>query len=245
MTIKALIFDVDGTLAETEELHRRAFNETFAAAGLDWAWDRELYAQLLAVTGGKERIAHFIANFGGRPELPPDGIARLHADKTRLYARLVAEGALSLRPGVERLLREARANGVRLAIATTTTLSNVEALLGATLGLDGPAWFEVIAAGDDVRAKKPAPDIYRLALRLLDLPAADCIAIEDTMNGLLSAQGAGVPTVVTISAYGGRGPFPGALAVLDDLDGADLATLIQHTTASVSRIFTTGYDKGI
>jgi HAD superfamily hydrolase (TIGR01509 family) len=214
---KALIFDVDGTLAETEELHRRAFNESFDGAGLGWAWDRNLYARLLAVTGGKERIGYFIDSFGGRPALGAAEIARLHAAKTRRYAELVAEGALTLRPGIKRLLWEARGAGVRLAIATTTTLSNVEALLRATLGDTGPAWFEAIAAGDAVAAKKPAPDIYLLALRQLGLDAADCMAFEDTENGLLSARGAGIPTIITTSFYGGSGPFAGALAVIDHL----------------------------
>ncbi len=222
MALKALIFDVDGTLAETEELHRRAFNASFANAGLAWVWDRTLYAQLLAVTGGKERIAYFIQSFGGRPALQADRIAALHADKTRRYAELVAEGALTLRPGVGRLMREARKSGLRLAIATTTTLSNVTALLQATLDADDAGGFDVIAAGDDVRAKKPAPDIYELAMQRLGLSAEDCVAFEDTMNGLASAAGAGIATVVTVSAYGGNGPFPAALAVVDHLGEPDL-----------------------
>ena len=205
--LKALIFDVDGTLAETEEIHRRAFNESFAASGLPWIWDQPLYARLLEVTGGKERIAHFISAHGATPV--PD-IAALHADKTKRYAALIEQGDIALRPGIARLLKDASAHGIRLAIATTTSRPNVDSLLRATLS--SPP-FEVIAAGDEVSAKKPAPDIYQLALQRLGLLAENCVAIEDTVNGLRSAQGAGLCCIMTPSVYGGTGPFPGALAI--------------------------------
>lgn len=211
--LKALIFDVDGTLAETEELHRRAFNATFAAAGLRWVWDETLYGRLLEVTGGKERIRHYINQAGG-PPMDNDAVAALHADKTARYTALVEQGTLALRPGVARLIAEAQAAGVRLAIATTTSRPNVDALLRAAIGAQP---FEVIAAGDEVGAKKPAPDIYLLALQRLGLPASDCLALEDTLNGLRSAVGAGLSCIITRSLYGGSGPFPGALAVLDHL----------------------------
>ncbi len=215
--LDALIFDVDGTLAETEEAHRRAFNEAFAAAELPWRWDAPLYARLLEVTGGKERIRHYIDGFSAAPNLDPAAIARLHADKTARYAALVATGQVALRPGVARLLAEAEAAGLRLAIATTTQPANVEALLRATLGPEAVARFAVIAAGDAVPAKKPAPDVYQLALERLRLPPGRCVAFEDTVNGLRSANGAGIPTVVTTSRYGGTEGFEGALAVVDGL----------------------------
>ena len=220
MKLQALIFDVDGTLAETEELHRQAFNESFAASGLSWVWDQALYARLLEVTGGKERIAHYLRDYGTDVALDRAAIAALHADKTARYTALVAEGGLALRPGVARLIAEAEAAGIRLAIATTTSRPNVDALLRATLGRQP---FDVIAAGDEVTAKKPAPDVYELALGRLALPAAACVALEDTLNGLRSAQGAGLRCVMTKSLYGGAGPFPGALAVVDDLGRADLS----------------------
>jgi HAD superfamily hydrolase (TIGR01509 family) len=214
MKLQALIFDVDGTLAETEELHREAFNAAFAAAGLGWHWDQALYARLLAVTGGKERIAHFqtLAPDGARLAAPE--IAALHADKTARYAARVAQGGLALRPGVRRLMEEAQGAGLRLAIATTTSLPNVQALLAACAPLPG---FDVIAAGDEVARKKPAPDIYLAALERLGLPAAACLAVEDTGNGLASAAGAGLRCLMTVSVYGGEGPFPGAAAVLTGL----------------------------
>ncbi len=204
----ALIFDVDGTLAETEELHRAAFNAAFAAeGGPGWHWDQALYGELLCVTGGKERIRHFRV-------LPADEVAALHATKTAHYKRLVETGGLHLRPGVRRLLRAAHAAGVKLAIATTTSPANVEALLAACAPLPP---FEVIAAGDEVGAKKPAPDVFCLALRRLGLAAGACVAFEDTWNGLQSALGAGLRCVVTTSLYGGRGPFPGAAAIVSHL----------------------------
>ena len=215
--IAALIWDVDGTLAETEETHRAAFNAAFAAAGLDWVWGQALYARLLTVTGGKERIAHYIAAHGGRPPLTAAAIAALHADKTRRYAEAVAAGCLPLRPGVVRLLNEARDAGVPVAIATTTTLGNVEALLRTALGPNAMARFAAIGAGDDVAAKKPSPEIYDMVVQRLGVPPARCVAIEDSANGVRAAQDAGVPVVVTQSLYGGTGGFEGALAVLDHL----------------------------
>jgi HAD superfamily hydrolase (TIGR01509 family) len=214
MTLRALIFDVDGTLAETEEVHREAFNEAFAAAGLDWCWDQALYARLLAVTGGKERIAHYQDVAAVQDPLPHERIAALHADKTARYAARVAEGGLALRPGVRRLLNEAQAAGLQLAIATTTSRANVDALLASCAPLPP---FDVIAAGDEVPRKKPAPDIYELALARLGLPANACIAIEDTENGLRSAAGAGLACVMTVSVYGGAGPFADAACVLSAL----------------------------
>jgi HAD superfamily hydrolase (TIGR01509 family) len=217
--LSALIFDVDGTLAETEELHREAFNAAFAAAGLDWHWDQGLYAELLEVSGGKERIAHYQRRTGIAPALDSARIAALHADKTARYTARIRAGSLALRPGIRRILAEAKAAGLRLAIATTTSHPNVQALLAAAAPL--PA-FDVIAAGDDVPAKKPAADIYRLALEKLGLPAAQCLAFEDTTNGLASAAGAGLRCVVTLSTYGGSGPFSGAVSVVPHLGDPDL-----------------------
>jgi HAD superfamily hydrolase (TIGR01509 family) len=213
----ALIFDVDGTLAETEELHRQAFNDTFAAAGLPWHWDRAAYRKLLEVAGGKERIAHYIASTPGCEAADASQIATMHAAKTQRYTELIATGAAQLRPGIARLIADAQNNGVTLAIATTTSLPNVEALIEATLGKPGLAGFAVVGAGDVVPAKKPAPDIYQYVLQRLALPAGRCIAFEDSVNGLKAGQASGIPTVITPGVYTEGDRFHGALAVLSDL----------------------------
>lgn len=220
-TLKALIFDVDGTLAETErDGHRIAFNLAFAEHGLPWHWDEARYGRLLDVTGGKERICHYALQEA--PEMLadpafPELVKHLHAAKTAHYVRLVAAGRLALRPGVAELIAATRRAGIRLAIATTTSPDNVDALLRATLGDEAPGWFEVIGAGDIVPAKKPAPDIYQWVLTRLGLPATDCLAIEDSENGLKSALSAGLRCVVTISEYTRGQDFSGANRVLDDL----------------------------
>lgn len=217
MSIRALIFDVDGTLAETEELHRTSFNTAFAQAGLAWNWDGRLYNELLEVTGGKERIARFIEILGAGHAMDQQTIAGLHQAKTSIYANAVLGGALNLRPGIRRLLNEARQNGVTVAIATTTSRESVNALLHASFGPGGLDQFTFIAAGDSVPKKKPAPDIYHLVLKRLGLVGRDAVAIEDTPNGLRSANAAGIDAVITRSVFGGESGFDDALTVVDHL----------------------------
>ncbi|MEZ5921889.1 MAG: HAD-IA family hydrolase [Parvularculaceae bacterium] len=220
MALEAIIFDVDGTLADTEEVHRRAFNDVFAARRLGWKWTREDYTKLLDVTGGKERIARFMRDWLWRDPAEID-IQALHREKTERYVELVAGGALSLRPGVARLIDEALAAGVKIAIATTTSLENVEVLIARALGKAMLAEFAVISAGDMVERKKPAPDVYEHALAAMRIPAAAAIAIEDSANGLRSALAAGVPCIITTNPYTEDQEFAGALAVLDSLGEAD------------------------
>ena len=215
--LAALIFDVDGTLAETEEAHRRAFNDSFAAAGLGWHWSQVTYRRLLTITGGKERMRAHAGETGTR--LDDRRIAALHAEKTARYGRIIAEGGVPLRPGVAALIAAARAAGLRLAVATTTSRPNVEVLARAAFGCAAGEVFDVIAAGDEVPAKKPAPDVYRLALARLDLPPASCLAFEDSRNGMLAARAAGLRVVVTPSIYTAGEDFTGATELLADLSG--------------------------
>ena len=222
---RAIIFDVDGTLAETEDTHRRAFNRAFEGAGLSWSWDQDLYRELLAVTGGKERIRYFVEDYAadGAPKNGLDEFIRqLHASKTAAYTRMVSGGELELRPGVKALIAAAREQGYRLAIATTTTPANIDALLGATLGDHWNTLFEVVCAGDSVPNKKPAPDVYLQVLEELEISAANCIAIEDSRNGLLSAHRAAIRTIVTPGIYTRGERFEEAALVVDDLTSIDL-----------------------
>lgn len=221
--LKALIFDVDGTLAETErDGHRPAFNQAFADNGLDWNWSEARYGELLEVSGGKERMKAFVQQSQPNFVLPEAYadltalIKHLHATKTKYYKQYAAAGKIPLRPGVERLLNEAREKGVRLAIATTTTPANVQALLENTLGAQSLDWFEVIAAGDMVPHKKPAPDIFEYALKHLQLPPENCLGFEDTNNGLLSATQTGLKTVVTVNDYTRTQDFSKAALVISD-----------------------------
>jgi HAD superfamily hydrolase (TIGR01509 family) len=224
MSIKALIFDVDGTIADTEETHRQSFNAAFLEHGLPWDWSRREYAELLRTSGGKERLAVYI----DRLEAPRREQARLkrmvqliHATKTRIYAELIADGRAPLRPGVARLIGEARSSGVRLGIASTTTSANISALIGAQLGAEAWDWFEALACGDVVAHKKPAPDIYVRALGMLRLPAEACVAFEDSVNGLRSAKAAGLYTLVTPTAWGEGQDFSGADLSLRSLGDPD------------------------
>lgn len=223
--LKALIFDVDGTLADTEkEGHRIAFNLAFKEAGLDWDWSSDLYEQLLAVTGGKERIRYYLDKFNTgfvRPENLDDFIASLHKSKTAFYTQLLSDGEIPLRTGVRRLIEQAREAGLRLAIATTTTPANVTALLQHSLDKDSESWFEVIAAGDIVPAKKPAADIYDYALREMQLDPGECLAFEDSRNGILSSMGANLATIITVNDYTKTHDFTGAAIVLDHMGEPD------------------------
>ena len=225
MALKALIFDVDGTLADTErDGHRPAFNQAFAEAGLDWHWDVALYGELLAVTGGKERMKHYIDHYRpdySKPANFDEMVAELHRNKTRHYADLAAKGGIPMRTGVKRLLNDAREAGLRLAIATTTTPQNVTVLLEHSLGAGSADWFEVIAAGDIVPAKKPAPDIYFYALERMDLLASECLAFEDSENGLRASLAAGLRTLVTVNDYTLDHDFCGAASVLTSLGEPD------------------------
>jgi len=221
MSLEALVFDVDGTLAETEEAHRAAFNATFAAWDLGWHWSQADYRELLKTTGGKERIKAFQAGLDQSARYLSDAeIAQFHTEKTKAYTDILARGELALRPGVDGLIAAARAAGLRLAVATTTNLPNVEALCQCCWGKPAAEVFEVIAAGDQVKAKKPAPDVFELALQRLGIAAESGLAFEDSRNGVLSAKGAGLRVLVAPSAYTNRDDFSEADYVVPTLEAA-------------------------
>ena len=223
--IKALIFDCDGVLVDTErDGHRVGFNRAFAEMGIDAAWDVELYGKLLLVAGGKERIRAYFNEYGW-----PDGAAsaeardalilQLHKLKTEITAGLVAEGGLPLRPGIARIVDEAIRAGVRLGVCTTSNPRFIDAVLDL-LGPERKAKFDFVHAGDVVARKKPAPDIYLLALDTLGLRPHECMVIEDSRNGLLAARGAGLPTLITTSTYTVDEDFTGAAKVVPELGDA-------------------------
>ena len=220
MTIKAIILDVDGTLADTEDAHRIAFNKAFAENHLDWNWDAALYDKLLKVTGGKERIKYFVSDFltgYSKPENFDEFVKHLHKIKTAHYTAMLADGHIPLRPGIKQLIHDARAAGIMLAIATTTTPENVSALLEVGLGKDWAEYFSANGCGDIVPLKKPAPDIYHWVLEQLKLAPQDCIALEDSNNGLRSSLAAGIKTYITVNRYTRNQDFTGAAAIFDDL----------------------------
>jgi len=212
MILRAVVFDVDGTLAETEEIHRQSFNQAFAEHGLDWAWGRGIYRDLLRTTGGRERIEVFARSV----EQEVDAAA-IHKRKTLIYNEKIGQGLVRLRPGVEELIRLAEGKGLLLAIGTTTSLPNVLSLLDAALGPGSETLFASIRTGEDVAAKKPDPEVYRLVLDDLGLAGASCLCIEDSRNGLEAARATGMRTVITPSLFSGHEDFTGADLILRNL----------------------------
>jgi HAD superfamily hydrolase (TIGR01509 family) len=227
--LRALLFDVDGTLAETErDGHRVAFNRAFRDRGLRWDWNAQTYGELLQITGGRERIAHYAAlherQWLSRADAPA-AIADLHARKNTHYAGLVRRGHIPLRSGLQQWLKQARADGLMLAIVTTTSRDNLDALLEASFDAEARAAFCVRITGEDVRVKKPDAECYRLALSTLGLLPTQALAIEDSRNGLRAASAAEVPTLIVRSHYFRHEDFGGAWRVIDDFGDYDPADL--------------------
>lgn len=226
--LKAVLFDVDGTLAETERHgHLVAFNQSFDQFGLNWYWSPELYGELLAVTGSLERTCHYVKTHDAKyKHINPDLdslLSNLIDFKNEAYLKIANSGCIPLRPGVERVLREIHDSDVRMAIVTTTSQQNIQSLLESTIGDDVMDWFEVIAAGNIVAHKKPAPDIYAVALEQLGLSANECLAIEDSENGVKSATAAGVPVMVVLSEYSKGHDLNGARLIVDEWGTEDRA----------------------
>lgn len=218
--LQAVLFDVDGTLANTEAAHLQAFNDTFSEQDLGWNWSANEYLQLLDITGGKERMLHFIETTDAPiPKHVTDlkvFVAELHTAKTLQYQNLLAQGRLPLRTGVKRLILEARQTGLALAIATTTSRLNVKLLIELNLGQQAWSWFSVVGAGEDVDQKKPHPEVYEFVLRALALESTACIALEDSSNGLVAANAANLACMITVNEFTQQQSFTTADIVLDN-----------------------------
>lgn len=228
--LKALIFDVDGTLADTEMAHLAAFNHAFAEMGMDWNWDVALYTDLLAISGGKERIrAYWQTQSPDMTDISGDGLQqtvdRLHEIKTAAYEQAVNDGAVQMREGVLPLLSQASDAGLQLAIATTTSPVNIAALLRRAIGADWNQYFAVIEDASTAPRKKPDPLVYQQTLSRLALPAHECLAFEDSENGLRAATAAGLPTIVTPNDFTARHDFQGALRIVPSLHGVGIPHL--------------------
>jgi HAD superfamily hydrolase (TIGR01509 family) len=213
--LQALLFDVDGTVVDTEELHRLAFNQTFIQFELDWSWHPKLYAELLRVSGGEARIAHYIDII----DLPPQekiGLRRIipaiHRIKTRIYRELIASSSVQLRSGVKRLIKEARHAGLRIGLAATSASANAETLVNAAFGEELRNVADALVCANEVARKKPAPDIYELLLTQIRAEPSACIAFEDSRNGVLAARAAKLFTVLT----------PTRWTIAQGAEGADL-----------------------
>lgn len=226
MTLRAVLFDVDGTLADTEALgHRPAYNRAFRKLGLPFRWGPKLYRKLLRQPGGRERLKYYVQRY--RPDLGAEAaeaerdidawVAKVHELKSSYFRRFMRHGRVPLRPGIARLMREARESGLRLAIVTNASAKTLEPVLRYSMGPELAAEVAVIASGEEVQHKKPAPDLYRLAMQRLGIGPGDCVALEDSEMGLSAATAAGVPAVVTVNSDTLEQDFSSAALVVSSL----------------------------
>lgn len=226
MTLRAVLFDVDGTLADTEALgHRPAYNRAFRKLGLQMRWGPKLYRRLLKQPGGRERLKHFIEQYQpdlgeqrGEADKDLDGwVAKVHELKSKYFKRRMRQGRVPLRAGIARLMREARKQNLKLAIVTNASLKTLKPVLKYCMGPELAAEVEVIASGEEVKHKKPAPDLYRLAMRRLGVTPAECVALEDSEMGFKAATAAGVPVIITVNSDTLEQDFAGAALVVSSL----------------------------
>ena len=219
--LKAIIFDMDGTLADTEELHRQAFNLAFRECNCPLNWPRREYKQLLSISGGKERIYHCLRRAGAAEDGLQRTVDTVHQRKSVIYRELLVESNIELRPGIRRLIGECRRADLKLAIATSSSAENAATLLGNAFGRHGKNLFATVVTCDVVADKKPSPAVYEYTLSKLGIKADDCIAIEDTGNGNLAALAAGIKTVITTHPLTIDNDFAGASLVVNHLGEPD------------------------
>ena len=237
--LKAIIFDVDGTLAATEETHRQAFNAAFKEFDIPFQWSVSEYIELLNISGGKERIFKFLESkkfeASGNENLRTYTL-KVHQRKSEIYREKLIAGHIGPRNGVKRLIKEARQKGISMAIATCTSTANIEVVLRSALGEDALSYFETLVSCDLVVDKKPSPAVYQYALASLGLKPENCIVVEDTSNGNRAALSAGLKTVITTHPLTVDEDFTSASLVIDQLGEPD-----KHFTVNSGDSFGAGY----
>ncbi len=230
MTLQAILFGAIGTIAETSDVQRRAFNAAFADAGLDWTWDSDTYRNLLAINGGQARIRAYCDQIGVAM-LSPEVVATIHAGKTAQYAAMLAKEGLVPRAGVAEMIAACKAAHVRLALCTSTSMDNVRAMEVALLGRINFADFAIITTLDDGIGVKPLPDAYRFALVQLGLDAAKCVAIEDSPVSISAAKAAGLFTIATPGQFVRDQDFSEADTICEDLSAINLTDIAGYISA--------------
>jgi HAD superfamily hydrolase (TIGR01509 family) len=233
MKLKGIIFDVDGTIADTEDIHRQAFNHTFKEYGIDWHWPANDYREILLISGGKERFRKYLKEdeeLKNKIDDHEDFVQKLHKSKSKHYRKLLKSDGIQFRPGVIRLINEAREQGIQIGVATSSSMANLRTLFKKVLNIEPNELFNSIVTSDTVQDKKPSPAVYQCVLAGLGLDADHCIAIEDTQNGNLAALAAGLKTIITTHAYTIDNDFTGASIVADHLGDPDNSFTVTQGT---------------
>ena len=224
MKLSAVLFDVDGTIAETEDLHRRSFNESFKEFNLDWFWDEAIYKELINVGDGMERIKYYIKR--AWPEMLEyknlnKYMSSIHKVKNEIFRDLVIESKVKPRTGVIRLINDLKKKKTRIAIVSSMNLADLMTLFTEGLNIDPNSTFDLIAHGDCAKNKRPSPEIYEWILEKLRLPPQACVAIEDSPRGVKAAINAKINVLVTPSFYTKDEEFVDAKLVVSSLGDSD------------------------